>query len=255
MTEVTFVPQRWDESEADEPGYWGVKRDWHEDVFANMIEAIGGDAYGFIQEETNKLNDYEVKYDTNDPMKHYCIDTPLFTLRPFYWGDNSDVYALPNFVYKPFDLEIKWYKWPMRDAIANCQISDQDWQFMCDNIIDYCKKLNQGQIPLVPQHASKLTDADLIAIKLRKQMRENMNKHDKEYEIIYKFFEHINSMNRGDTPTIYEIFNELKELIGWDEKFDGRLNITSFSQAADINKNAVAQITFDISPIGDNGDD
>lgn len=249
MTDVIFVPQRWDEAEEGEPGYWGVKRDWHEDLFAEMLETIGCNVYGYVEDEALKLNQFEVAYKDNDPMKHYCIDTPLFTLRPFYWEDNDEVYALPNFVYKPFDLEINWYKWPMRDATTNCKLTDNEWRFMCQNVMDWCAKNEAGQTPLVPQHSSKLTDADLIAIKLRKQMHDLVANHDHQYDIIYRFLRYVSNFNDGSEPTIYEVFDELKEEIGWDEEFDGRLNITSFSQASDADKNAIAQITFDISPI------
>lgn len=51
------------------------------------------------------------------------VDNDVFTIRPYYWGEDEDIAALPNFVYKPTGLEISWYKYPMRDAYSNQDVS------------------------------------------------------------------------------------------------------------------------------------
>ena len=51
------------------------------------------------------------------------FETNTFILRPYYWGEDEDIAALPNFVYKPTGLEISWYKYPMRDAYSNQDVS------------------------------------------------------------------------------------------------------------------------------------
>ena len=44
--------------------------------------------------------------------------------------------ALPNFVYKPTGLEISWYKYPMRDAYSNQDVSVVEFA----KILEDCKQ-------------------------------------------------------------------------------------------------------------------
>ena len=51
--------------------------------------------------------------------------TDIFSINPYYWGDDEDIAELPNFVYKPEGIEISWYKYPMRDAWSNVPLSKE----------------------------------------------------------------------------------------------------------------------------------
>lgn len=46
-------------------------------------------------------------------------DNELFSIRPYYWGDDEKIANLPNFVFKPENFEIRWYKYPFRDSYTN----------------------------------------------------------------------------------------------------------------------------------------
>jgi hypothetical protein len=44
----------------------------------------------------------------------------VFELNPYCWDEEDEERcSLPNFIYKPEDVTIKWYKYPMRDAYIN----------------------------------------------------------------------------------------------------------------------------------------
>lgn len=47
----------------------------------------------------------------------------VFTINPYYWGEDENIMSEPNFIYKPTGLEIQWYKYPFRDAYLNQDIS------------------------------------------------------------------------------------------------------------------------------------
>ena len=49
----------------------------------------------------------------------YEFENDVFIIRAYYWGEDEEEAAKPNFVYKPTGLEIDWYKYPMRDAFSN----------------------------------------------------------------------------------------------------------------------------------------
>lgn len=78
-------------------------REDYQDAFCKFLEHNGFDYYGIHGKERTFEND-------------------TFVVRAYYWGEDEDIAALPNFVYKPTGLEIKWYKYPMRDAYSNQDI-------------------------------------------------------------------------------------------------------------------------------------
>lgn len=90
----------------------------YQDVFVEFLYSINCDFYGH-----------------NDDGSDF-IDNDTFTLRPYYWGEDECIAELPNFVYKPTGLEIKWYKYPMRDAYSNMDVDIEQFK----EIIDHCTK-------------------------------------------------------------------------------------------------------------------
>ena len=85
-------------------GKYVVPRDPWQDIFAEFLLNNGFDGYGF--------RDSQREYENN-----------TFILRPYYWGEDEEIQALPNFVYKPENITISWYKYPMRDAYCSHNIS------------------------------------------------------------------------------------------------------------------------------------
>ena len=85
--------------------YHVTPREDYQEVFCEFLDKNGFDMYGYKIDS----KEWEFKNDT-------------FIIRPYYWGDDDDKAALPNFVYKPTGLEINWYKYPMRDAYSNQDI-------------------------------------------------------------------------------------------------------------------------------------
>ena len=76
----------------------------YEDTFFKFLDANGWDGHAI-------RND-----DCDDP---YNYENDTFIIRAYYWGEDEELAELPNFVYKPTGLEIRWYKYPMRDAYSN----------------------------------------------------------------------------------------------------------------------------------------
>ena len=92
-------------------------REKYQDIFCKFLEAIGCDNYGYSDSGED-------------------IDNDTFTLRPYYWGEDEEYAELPNFVYKPNGLEIRWYKYPMRDAYSNMDVDIKTFK----NILKKCEK-------------------------------------------------------------------------------------------------------------------
>ena len=110
-------------------GRYEIERDW-ESIFEILLEELYSDCYG---------EDYE-----ND----------TFEMHPYYWGectcgdDDKDgaenhspdcLLMRPNFVYKPTGYKLEWYKYAMRDAYANMDLSIKEFTEMvlhCANSVE-----------------------------------------------------------------------------------------------------------------------
>ena len=88
-------------------------RDQYQDAFCEFLFANGFDGYGY--KEGHKSREFE---------------NETFVIRPYYWGEDDDIAALPNFEFKPTGLQIKWYKYPMRDAYSNMDISVEEMKYI-----------------------------------------------------------------------------------------------------------------------------
>ena len=91
--------------------YAVVPRMEYQEAFCEFLESIGCDGYGW-----------------NHRIAGNKTETDMFIVRPYYWGEDVSEAALPNFVYKPTGLEIRWYKYPMRDAYSNQDVSVDDFK-------------------------------------------------------------------------------------------------------------------------------
>lgn len=96
------------------PSKFLIDREALQDIFCDFLRDIGFDYYG------HQTNSSLIKTKYSDD---YCsADNEVFTIRPYYWGDDESIYNLPNFVYKPENIEIKWYKYPLRSGTCNIDL-------------------------------------------------------------------------------------------------------------------------------------
>jgi len=92
------------------------------DEWENLCEKINVDVcYGYPLD-----SDYDF----------YGFDNEIFTIRPYYWGEDDEIENLPNFLYKPTGFEIEWYKYAFRAASMNQDLNEQQIR----NIFIECAK-------------------------------------------------------------------------------------------------------------------
>ena len=84
-------------------------------MFGKFLEKINCDEYGCFQ--------------GNDGI----FENEVFAIRPYYWGNDEEEMAKPNFVYKPDNLEIRWYKYPLRDSYSNQELTVDDFKVILNN--------------------------------------------------------------------------------------------------------------------------
>ena len=119
-----------------------LDREIWQDTFCEFLEDCGFDSYGHIDNEKLEKNLQTVYGDTikrtgeEDYVEHqHYFENDVFRIMPYWWGESKKIAAMPNFIYKPTGFEIQWYKYPMRDAYKNKDISFEDF---C-NILNKCK--------------------------------------------------------------------------------------------------------------------
>lgn len=109
-------------------GTFAVERGKWQDAFMEFLDSLGFDSYGYVAPYSP------------DVLKSYqtvCggFENNVFIIKPYYWGDDDKEKVLPNFVFKPTDYELQWYKYPLRDSYANQDISFAEFE----EILRRCK--------------------------------------------------------------------------------------------------------------------
>ena len=67
----------------------------------------------------------------------------VFEMRPYWWGEccydepcPADCPAvLPNFKHKPSGLELRWYKYALRDSYMSREVDPKEWRQICEDCI------------------------------------------------------------------------------------------------------------------------
>ena len=114
-------------------GKYPVKpREEMQEIFAGFLEKLGCDMYGMTDIGNLPAG---CKIDS-----YGKLENDVFSVFPYYWGDEDEICAIPNFAYKPEGLELRWYKYPMRDAYSNKEITSEDLRRICRKCVESVRK-------------------------------------------------------------------------------------------------------------------
>lgn len=64
------------------------------------------------------------------------FENEVFSVKPYYWGDDETEANKANFHFKPSDYKLKWYKYPLRDSYQSSELSVEDFGKMIDKCIE-----------------------------------------------------------------------------------------------------------------------
>ena len=95
----------------------------YQSAFYEFLEANGFDGYGHPADKSD----------------HYEND--VFIIRPYYWGDDPDIADLPNFLFKPENIWIKWYKYALRDAYSNFDLTEEKFAEILAKCCEFVENL------------------------------------------------------------------------------------------------------------------
>ena len=85
-----------------------MSRDEFQNRFAEWLEGNGFDGYGYYDNQDHK-----------NVTDRGGFENDIFLINPYYWGDDEEIAEQPNFVYKPKNIVIEWYKYPFRSSYSN----------------------------------------------------------------------------------------------------------------------------------------
>jgi hypothetical protein len=86
-------------------------------------QIVNSDEWNELCEKTNIDSCYG--YPLDEKREFYGFDNEMFTIRPYYWGEDEAIKELPNFLYKPTGFEIEWYKYAFRASYMNQDLSKE----------------------------------------------------------------------------------------------------------------------------------
>lgn len=116
-------------------GMFLIPRNMWENEFINFLLQCGFDERGHMSDLLEnkygkcKLANQPIKLKSGQlyyPHIHY-FENDMFLINPYYWGDNEELSQIPNFIYKPLDIAISWYKYPLRNAYITHDITKDEF--------------------------------------------------------------------------------------------------------------------------------
>lgn len=105
-----------------------------------ILYNYNGNTYEYepeFESEDHEIEEEEKMFlisEATEDVTYFSND--IFEVRPYYWGDSPELAEKANFLYKPTGLKIKWYKYPLRDAYANQNITYKE----LEEILQKCLK-------------------------------------------------------------------------------------------------------------------
>ena len=94
-------------------GEFAIPRGEWEAAFCSFLERCGFDSYGYPSSGDKPF-----------------FENDVFAIRPYDWSGDDTAAAQPNVLYKPEGVEIKWYKYPLRDAYCSAHMDFEQFKAM-----------------------------------------------------------------------------------------------------------------------------
>lgn len=112
-----------------------LERDEWQEVIVEAFEACGFDSYGHIDDQRLKrFVDCDM---FSEHVSHVAIGD--YEILPYYWGDDETIAAYNNFIDHKHNLSVQWYKYPLRDAYVNREVTFEEWKSIFKEFSDYVK--------------------------------------------------------------------------------------------------------------------
>jgi len=127
-------------------GEFPVNREW-QNMFVEYLHELGFDGYGMPNDVDrngkSSLDFMEKEIKGSDGNTFYKWENEVFSIMPYYWGDDDEIAELPNFIYKPTGFELSWYKYALRDSYMNQNLTYQELELLLKNCVTSMKKTGE----------------------------------------------------------------------------------------------------------------
>ena len=102
-----------------------------ERVFQPFLEKFDCDMYGNLPYADNKP-----VLPPNTRAITTGFGNDVFEIHPYYWGSDEELENVANFIYRPLDLELRWYKYPLRDSWSNIELNPDMLRDICNKCLE-----------------------------------------------------------------------------------------------------------------------
>ena len=116
-------------------GAFSIDRKVYEPLFHRFLNEAGFDFYGIPCDETAGNQSLVIR-SSGSAVE---AENDTFIIRPYYWGEDERIMNLPNFVFKPKGIEIRWYKYALRDAYCSHNLSVKEFGEMLEECLGSLK--------------------------------------------------------------------------------------------------------------------
>lgn len=102
-------------------------------LFVSALNEAGFDEFGFCK---------TWKSDTPAPTPYndQATATHHFVIQPYVWDNLDHAAMVPNFLDRTTGLKLRWYEYPLRDAYANYDLTEEMLIPILQRLVDECRE-------------------------------------------------------------------------------------------------------------------
>ena len=101
-------------------------------LFVSALNEAGFDEFGFCK-TWKSPEPTPVPYDENATATHH------FVIQPYVWDNLEQAAMCPNFLDRTTGLKLRWYEYPLRDAYANYDLTEEMLIPILERLIEECR--------------------------------------------------------------------------------------------------------------------
>lgn len=112
-------------------------------IFVAALNEAGFDEFGFCR---------TWKSDTplQPPYNSEATATHHFVIQPYVWDNLEQAAMVPNFFDRTTGLKLRWYEYPLRDAYANYDLTEEMLVPILQRLVEECQN-EHGATPYRPK--------------------------------------------------------------------------------------------------------
>ncbi len=102
-------------------------------LFVSALNEAGFDEFGFCKT-------WRSDTPAPTPYNEQATATHHFVIQPYVWDNLEQAAMVPNFLDRTTGLKLRWYEYPLRDAYANYDLTEEMLIPILERLIEECRE-------------------------------------------------------------------------------------------------------------------